>query len=57
MLNTYYRLHGWDCETSWQTKKGLEEIGLNDVAALLDKKGRLKDGEKHRPLNDLGVQN
>jgi aldehyde:ferredoxin oxidoreductase len=43
MLDTYYRLHGWDTKTGWQTRKGLEMIGLSDVATLLEKRGRLID--------------
>jgi aldehyde:ferredoxin oxidoreductase len=43
MLDTYYGLQGWDVKTGWQTRKGLEEIGLSDVATLLEKKGRLID--------------
>lgn len=42
MLDTIYRLHGWDIETSWQTRKGLEKIGLGDVADKLEKENRLK---------------
>ncbi|MBA7575701.1 hypothetical protein ES695_10475 [Candidatus Atribacteria bacterium 1244-E10-H5-B2] len=42
MLDTIYRLHGWDIETSWQTRKGLNKISLNDVADKLKKENRLK---------------
>ena len=42
MLDTIYRLHGWDLETSWQTRKGLEKIGLSDIADKLEKENRLK---------------
>lgn len=42
MLDTIYRLHGWDIETSLQTRKGLNKIGLNDVADKLKKENRLK---------------
>jgi len=42
MLDTIYRLHGWDIETSWQTRKGLEKIGLSDIANKLEKENRLK---------------
>ena len=42
MLDTIYRLHGWDIETSWQTRKGLEKIGLGDVADKLEKVNKLK---------------
>lgn len=42
MLDTIYSLHGWDIGTSWQTRKGLNKIGLNDVADKLKKENRLK---------------
>jgi len=42
MLDTIYKLHEWDIETSWQTRKGLEKIGLGDVADKLEKGNRLK---------------
>jgi aldehyde:ferredoxin oxidoreductase len=42
MLDTIYRLHGWDRRTSWQTRKGLEKIGLSDIADKLEKENRLK---------------
>lgn len=42
MLDTIYNLHGWDIRTSWQTRKGLNKIGLNDVADKLKKENRLK---------------
>ncbi len=42
MLDTLYRLHQWDVESSWQTRQGLAEIGLSDVADLLEKENRLK---------------
>jgi aldehyde:ferredoxin oxidoreductase len=43
MLDTHYLLQGWDKQTGWQTRKGLESIGLNDVADRLAKVGRLLD--------------
>jgi len=42
MLDTIYRLHEWDIETSWQTRKGLEKIGLGNIADKLEKENRLK---------------
>ncbi|MDI7259318.1 MAG: aldehyde ferredoxin oxidoreductase C-terminal domain-containing protein [Thermodesulfobacteriota bacterium] len=42
MLDTYYKLQEWDIESSWQTREGLGKIGLEDVAELLEKEGRLK---------------
>jgi len=42
MLDTIYKLHGWDPETSWQTRKGLEKIGLADLADRLEKEGKIK---------------
>jgi aldehyde:ferredoxin oxidoreductase len=41
MLDDHYRLQGWDQNTSWQTQKGLERIGLADVAQILKRYGRL----------------
>ena len=42
MLDTIYRLHSWDLSTGWQTRKGLEKIGLSDIANKLEKENRLK---------------
>ena len=41
MLDAFYELHGWDKETSWQTRKTLEFLGLSDVAEKLAEVGRL----------------
>jgi aldehyde:ferredoxin oxidoreductase len=41
MLDAFYELHGWDKETSWQTRETLESLGLKDVAEKLAKVGRL----------------
>ena len=41
MLDAFYELHGWDKETSWQTRKTLESLGLSDVAEKLAEIGRL----------------
>lgn len=41
MLDTIYKLHGWDLKTGLQTQEGLEEIGLSDVAVLLEKENKL----------------
>jgi aldehyde:ferredoxin oxidoreductase len=43
MLDAHYKLHSWDKTTSWQTRKGLEKIGLADVADMLAKVDRLID--------------
>jgi aldehyde:ferredoxin oxidoreductase len=42
MLSEYYKLHGWDPETGLQTRKSLEDLGLENVAHDLEKAGRLK---------------
>lgn len=42
MLDRFYELNGWDKKTGWPTWKGLEELGLGEVAARLKKVGRLK---------------
>jgi aldehyde:ferredoxin oxidoreductase len=43
LLDKHYELHKWDKKSSWQTHKGLESIGLNDVADRLEKAARLID--------------
>ena len=35
----YYRLRGWDVRTGLQTKEKLRDLGLDDVARNLEKKG------------------
>jgi len=42
MLDEYYSIHGWDCETGWQTKETLQELELDEVAQRLEKAERLK---------------
>ena len=42
MLDTIYQLHKWDRDSGCQTRKGLEEIGLSDVADKLEKQNKLK---------------
>ena len=42
MLDTLYRLHKWDRDSSWQTRKGLEKIGLSDITEKLEKVNKLK---------------
>lgn len=44
MLDDYYLHRGWDIETGFQTRKKLEELGLNEVADDLERIGRLKSG-------------
>ena len=41
MLDRFYELNGWDTETGLQTRVGLHELGLDDVAAKLEAAGRL----------------
>ncbi len=41
-LDEYYRLHDWDPVTGMQTRNGLEELGLKDVADRLMAAGLLK---------------
>ncbi len=36
MLDTYYRLRGWDLATGWPTRERLVTLGLADVADALD---------------------
>ena len=42
MLDRLYELHGWDLATGLQMRQGLEVLGLEDVAAMLEKAGRLE---------------
>lgn len=42
MLSRFYELNGWDRETGWPTRKGLEELGFGEIADKLFKAGRLK---------------
>jgi aldehyde:ferredoxin oxidoreductase len=35
-LDEYYEYHGWDKKTSLPTRRKLEELGLGDVAGVLE---------------------
>lgn len=41
LLTRYYAAHGWDPASGWQTRGGLEGLGLGDVAETLARHGRL----------------
>ena len=41
MLDEYYKLSEWDIKTGLQTRQGLENIGLEGVADILDKAEKL----------------
>ena len=41
MLDEYYELHGWDKATGFQRCKTLGDLDLGDVAAELDRMGKL----------------
>ena len=43
MLDEYYELHGWNKETSWQTRECLEELGLSEIAQDLENRGELSE--------------
>lgn len=43
MLDEFYELNGWDKKTSLQTRQGLVELDMEDVAEKLKKAGRLID--------------
>jgi aldehyde:ferredoxin oxidoreductase len=43
MLDRFYGLLGWEIETGLQTRKCLEELGLEDVAATLENVKKLVD--------------
>ena len=42
MLDAYYRLQGWEVSTGRQARACLESLGLNDVAAKLERYGELR---------------
>ncbi|MDO8672286.1 MAG: aldehyde ferredoxin oxidoreductase C-terminal domain-containing protein [Dehalococcoidia bacterium] len=37
MKDEYYEAHGWDVETSLQTRRKLEDLGMSDIADVLTK--------------------
>jgi aldehyde:ferredoxin oxidoreductase len=41
MLDEYYDYRGWDSNTGFQTRSRLEELGLEDIADVLEKEGVL----------------
>jgi aldehyde:ferredoxin oxidoreductase len=41
LKDEYYERHGWDRDTSLQKRGRLEELGLTDVAEVLEKEGGL----------------
>ena len=41
MLDEYYRLHGWDVKTGWQTRKCVDELELEEVKEKLHQSGKL----------------
>jgi aldehyde:ferredoxin oxidoreductase len=41
MLSEYYELHGWDRHSGWQTRDGLRNLELPEVADKLERAGRL----------------
>jgi len=43
MLDEFYKLQGWDTATGLQTRQGLTKMGLDDVAEMLARKGKLID--------------
>ncbi|MDZ4246490.1 MAG: aldehyde ferredoxin oxidoreductase C-terminal domain-containing protein, partial [Dehalococcoidia bacterium] len=42
MLDDYYRLRGWDVKTGIPLPEKLKELGMEDVAAELKKRGLYK---------------
>jgi aldehyde:ferredoxin oxidoreductase len=48
MKDEYYVLRGWDVETSWPTKETYKRLGLGDVAASLQKLGKLPSKTKSK---------
>jgi aldehyde:ferredoxin oxidoreductase len=43
MLDRFYELHDWDKKTSWQTRRCMAELGLDDIAQKLEEAGKLID--------------
>lgn len=43
MLDEFYVLQGWDIKTGLQTRQGLEELEMHDIAERLEAAGRLVD--------------
>ncbi len=41
MLDAYYKFRGWDVKTGLPTRTKLEELGLSEIAAELEKMGKL----------------
>ena len=41
LVDTYYRLRGWDVETGRPTRSTLESLELDDVAAVLEAEEKL----------------
>ncbi|MGM0409971.1 MAG: aldehyde ferredoxin oxidoreductase family protein [Bacillota bacterium] len=41
MLDKYYKLHGWDIDTSWPTKQTLKNLDLDFVAEEFETKNKL----------------
>jgi len=39
LRDEYYQLRGWDVPSGLQTRRTLEELGLNDIAEDLDRRG------------------
>jgi hypothetical protein len=43
MLDEFYEPQGWDKETGLQTRQGLAEIGMEDLANKLADSGKIID--------------
>ena len=41
MLDKYYKLHGWDIDTSWPTKQTLKDLDLDFIAEEFETKNKL----------------
>lgn len=41
LLNSYYRMHGWDTRTGWPLRETLDRLGLSDIASDLERWNRL----------------
>jgi aldehyde:ferredoxin oxidoreductase len=46
MKDEYYKLRGWDTETSWPERETYERLGLEDVGNSIQKLGKLPKTKK-----------
>lgn len=54
MLDEYYGMHGWDRHSSWPTPQVLKELELEDVAQLLQAKGKTPESFAPKQFKEPG---